>query len=148
MAGSCRSYDAALLATLPRAFLDDGIGSWVRGREQVAVANTAGIPGDVDDWGSILLVVGDACWILGDDGMVWRTGRAETAGWPRHVDARIGGVRFVRAETWIWGERCALEGDTLAFAENWKKNQWDEGEALQDDGNCYCALLDAAGALF
>jgi hypothetical protein len=41
-----------------------------------------------------------------------------------------------------------LEPDALAFAEKRKKNQSDKGDALQDNGNCNCALPDAAGAFF
>jgi len=41
-----------------------------------------------------------------------------------------------------------LEREPLAFAEKGKQNQRYKSEALQDDGNCYGALLEAAGKLF
>jgi hypothetical protein len=47
-----------------------------------------------------------------------------------------------------WNRRRIHQGDAFAFAEKWEKNQRYESEALQDDGNCYCTLLEVARALF
>jgi len=47
-----------------------------------------------------------------------------------------------------WNGSRNFQRNAFAFAEKGKKNQRDESEALQDDGNCYGAPLDAAGAFF
>jgi hypothetical protein len=58
-------------------------------------------------------------------------------------------IRMMQTPWLVGGNRSHnLHGNALAFAEKWKENQRDKSVALQDDGNCYCTLLDTASALF
>jgi hypothetical protein len=66
----------------------------------------------------------------------------------RSAGTRVGFNLAIANTSVGWNGRRIFQRDAFAFAQKWEKNQYDESEALQDDGDCYGALLDAACAFF
>lgn len=114
-------------------------------------AGRAGTRGEAGDGVSKrVFVFRGGSLVVGDDrggNIMWHaktTGRRSMHAIPRRRGGRSAISNRSVGRNW----RRDLERDALAFAEKWKKNQRDESDALQEDGYCYCALLDATSALF